>query len=254
MTTELEAAIARLKYVARDEEIPAGSAAGAKLSEDVAAVLAALSSPPANDVREALDADVKALLGRLWAAADNAGVSREAVEFEWPECHKPKCQSSHGLPDVAMSYMKRAIMAEIEAELCYRVTSRPDDRAPETDTPERAAAFHLAILLRNHNVRDEGTFIRAAERIVEAYPELVPVFSGREVRLRGTVTDAEVEAAARAYAGDEMSAAEWEWVKSQPHLVEPYLTGMRAALEAAQRARVAAENPTPTNHADGSMK
>lgn len=54
MSTELEAAVARLKYVSRDEEIPAGLAAGAKLSEDVAAVLAAMSSPPADDVREAL--------------------------------------------------------------------------------------------------------------------------------------------------------------------------------------------------------
>lgn len=188
MSAEVKALLERFDHL-RNSGVCSPTTRG--LLDDAQALLAALSSPPADDVREALDGEAKALMGRLWAAADNAGVSREAVEFEWPECHKPKCQSSHGLPDVAMSYMKRAIMAEIEAELRYRVTSRPDDRAPETDTPERAAAFHLAILLRNHNVRDEGTFIRAAERIVEAYPELVPVFSGREVRLRGTVTDAE---------------------------------------------------------------
>jgi hypothetical protein len=175
---------------------------------------------PTDDVREALD--VEALMGRLWAAADNAGVSREAVEFEWPECHKPKCQGTHGRPDVAMFYMKRAIMAEIESELRDRLTTRPD-HAPETDSPERAAALNLAILLRNHNVRDEGTFIRAAERIVEAYPELVSVLSGREVCPRGPVTDAEVDRAAYIF---------WDaMLRIQPR------EAMRAALEAAREAR-----------------
>jgi hypothetical protein len=42
-----------------------------------------------------------------------------------------------------------------------------------------------------------------------------------------------VDVAARAYSGDEMSAEEWEWVKTQPEIVQPYLDGMRAALEAA---------------------
>ena len=114
-----------------------------------------------------------------FAAADNAGVSREAVSFEWPECHKPKCQASHGSPDTAMLYMKLAIMAEIKRELQFRSTSRPDF-APEEDSPEDAAALNLAILLRNHNVHDEGTFIRAAERIVEAFPELVPALANRK--------------------------------------------------------------------------
>lgn len=122
--------------------------------------------------------EAKALMGRLWAAADNAGVSRESVEFEWPECHKPKCHARHGSPDTAMLYMKLAIMAEIDREVRYRLTSRPE-HAPDTDSPEQAAAFHLAILLRTHNVYDEGTFIRAAERIVEAYPELVPTLAAK---------------------------------------------------------------------------
>lgn len=123
------------------------------------------------------DGDVGALMGRLWAAADRAGVSREAVSFEWPECHKPRCQATHGSPDTAMVYMKLAIMAEIQRELRFRSTTRPD-AAPEEFSPEEAAAFHLAILLRTHNVRDEGTYIRAAERIVEAFPELVPALAG----------------------------------------------------------------------------
>nr|WP_278101182.1 hypothetical protein [Microbacterium proteolyticum] len=190
-----------------------------------------LSSPPADDVREAPDSDVKALMGRLWAAADNAGISREAVEFEWPECHKPKCQGSHGMPDVAMSYMKRAIMAEIEAELRYRTTTRPD-HAPDSDSPEQAAQLNLAILLSKHNVHDEGTFARAADRIIEAYPELVPVFSG-EVRLRGTVTeptDAQVDAAAHAIAKDDPE------YQNGTYGIEDYRKMARAALEAGRGA------------------
>ncbi len=50
MSAELQAAMRRLAYVARDEEIPAGLAAGANLSDDLAAVLAALSTPPADDM------------------------------------------------------------------------------------------------------------------------------------------------------------------------------------------------------------
>lgn len=187
-------------------------------------------NPPADDVREALGGDVKALMGRLWAAANNAGVSREAVEFEWPECHKPRCQGSHGLPDVAMSYMKRAIMAEIEKELRYRLTTRPD-HAPDTDSPEQAAALNLAILLGNHNVHEEGTFIRAAERIVEAYPELVPVLSGREVRPRGTVTDAE-RAAINGALIDGLTL--WVSAIEEDHARKALLDGIVSALGAAR--------------------
>lgn len=127
---------------------------------------------------ELSEAEVKSLVGRIWAAADNAGVSRAVVELEWPECHKPKCQARHGSPDTAMLYLKQAIVREIESELRHRVTSRPDDIAPESDADAQAAALHLAVLLRTHNVHDAGTFIRAAERMVEAFPELVPVFAG----------------------------------------------------------------------------
>ena len=206
----------------------------------------ALSAPPAEDVREALDGDVKALMGRLWAAADNAGVSRSAVEFEWPECHKPKCQVPHGRPDIAMSYMKRAIMAEIAAELRYRSTTRPD-RAPDENSPAQAAAFNLAILLRTHNVHDEGTFARAAERIVEAYPELIPVLSA-VVRPRGTVTDAEVGAAARALFEDPMVTGDgytWaEMVADDPSRADIWRAEARRILEAA--AGVVSAGPGPT--------
>lgn len=46
-------------------------------------------------------------------------------------------------------------------------------------------------------------------------------------------SDAQVIAAARAYVGDEMSDEEWEWVQTQPDVIQPYLDGMRAALRAA---------------------
>ena len=55
MNAALRDAIARLEYVARDEEIPAGLAVGAKLAEDVAALLAALSTQPAEDIRALVD-------------------------------------------------------------------------------------------------------------------------------------------------------------------------------------------------------
>ena len=47
------------------------------------------------------------------------------------------------------------------------------------------------------------------------------------------ITEQMVEAGARAYAGNVMSDDEWEWVKTQPEVVQPYLDGIRAALEAA---------------------
>lgn len=50
-------------------------------------------------------------------------------------------------------------------------------------------------------------------------------------------TDEQVEAAALAYAAGEMSDEEWEWVKTQPEVIQPYLDGMRAALKAAMEVK-----------------
>jgi hypothetical protein len=47
------------------------------------------------------------------------------------------------------------------------------------------------------------------------------------------ITEDMVERAAFAYAGDEMTAEEWAWVKTQDDVMRPYLDGMRSALEAA---------------------
>lgn len=53
-------------------------------------------------------------------------------------------------------------------------------------------------------------------------------------RRQGEVTDREIDAAARAYAGDELSDEEWAFLETQPEIFQPYLDGMRAALEAAK--------------------
>lgn len=117
-----------------------------------------------------------ALIRRIVAAVDAAGVSREAVEFEWPECHKPKCQHRHGDPDAAMGHMKHQIIEAVKDELGYEKTTRPDLFNPE-DSPEETAAFNLAVLLHRYRVAKTGTFAKAARLIVDAYPEIVPALS-----------------------------------------------------------------------------
>ncbi|WP_424448866.1 hypothetical protein [Microbacterium arborescens] len=56
-------------------------------------------------------------------------------------------------------------------------------------------------------------------------------------RGRGPITDELIKVAARAYADDEFSDGEWEWLQTQPEVLGPYLDGMRAALEAYEAAR-----------------
>lgn len=119
----------------------------------------------------------EALIDRIIAAVDGAGVSREAVEFEWPECHKPKCQHRHGSPDVAMGHMKHQIIEAVKLELQYETTTRPDVSV-DGDTPEQAAAFTLGVLLGRYRVAKTGTYARAARLIVDAYPGIVPVLAG----------------------------------------------------------------------------
>lgn len=111
---------------------------------------------------------------RIRAAALTATVSRSAVDFEWPECHAKKCQHRHGSADQALSIMAHAITEAIDNELRFETTTRPDVADPE-DTPEEAAVLALAVLLRTYNVRDAGTYARAARLIVDAYPALIDV-------------------------------------------------------------------------------
>lgn len=114
----------------------------------------------------------EALHRRILAAAWSAGVRRSTVEFDWPECHKPKCRHHHGEIDAAFGHMRSAIVTAIENEMRYRATTRPEFSVPG-DSPEETAALNLAILLKTYNVHDAGTYINAARLLVDAHPELV---------------------------------------------------------------------------------
>lgn len=119
----------------------------------------------------------EALMDRIIAAVDEAGVSRAAVEGEWPECHKPRCQGHHGSPDVAMSYMKHQIIEAVKLELRYEATTRPDV-SRTGDTPEQTAAFTLGVLLHQYRPDVTGTYAKTAQLIVDAYPGIVPALAG----------------------------------------------------------------------------
>lgn len=115
----------------------------------------------------------EALIRRIEASVSNAAARRSAVEFDWPECHKPKCQHRHGNVDSAFTTMKSQIIEAVRSELQFEMTTRPDI-AEDGDTPEQTAVYTLAILLSRYNVRETGTFVKAAQLIIDAYPTLIP--------------------------------------------------------------------------------
>jgi hypothetical protein len=121
----------------------------------------------------------EALIRRIEAAISAANVSRSAVEFDWPECHKAKCQGRHGSVDSAFGTMKHRIMAAVRSELMHEMTTRPDIAFPE-DSEEQVAVDTLAILLKRYNVHDAGTFVKAAQLIIDAYPALIPALGETE--------------------------------------------------------------------------
>ncbi|WIA95827.1 hypothetical protein [Curtobacterium sp. MCBA15_004] len=108
-------------------------------------------------------------LRRIDAAIDSAGVSRAEVFLALPECHKRKCQSSHPNGDEVFGLLKRQIREAIHAELQYRTTTRPD--LGIDDEPD-AAVLTLAHLMSTYNVHEAGTYVRAAQLLVEAYPAI----------------------------------------------------------------------------------
>jgi hypothetical protein len=122
----------------------------------------------------------EALIRRIEAAISAAGVSRSAVEFDWPECHKAKCSGRHGNVDSAFTTMKIQIMRAVRSELEHELTTKPDISEPE-DTPEQVAVGNLAILLSRYKVRDAGTFVKAAQLIIDAYPAIIPALTEVEV-------------------------------------------------------------------------
>lgn len=120
------------------------------------------------------------LIRRIEAAVSHATVSRSAVEFDWPECHKPRCSSRHGNVDAAFTTMKIQVMRAVRAELEHELTTRPDIAEPG-DTQEQKAVYTLATLLNRYNVHDAGTFVKAAQLIIDAYPDLIPALGESEV-------------------------------------------------------------------------
>lgn len=121
----------------------------------------------------------EALIRRIEAAVSAASVSRSAVEFDWPDCHRKGCQGRHGDVDAAFSTMKIQVMRAVRSELMHEVTTRPDI-VESGDTSEQTAVYTLATLLHRYNVHDAGTFVKAAQLIVDAYPALVSALGEME--------------------------------------------------------------------------
>jgi hypothetical protein len=115
-------------------------------------------------------------LSRVLQAVHDTSVSREAVEFEWPECHKPRCQGSHGSPDRAMGIVLHKVSENITNEMLYRLTTRADVAEADAD-PDEQAAQNFAVLLTRYTPEKHNTYIQAARALMEAYPALVDVFA-----------------------------------------------------------------------------
>lgn len=118
----------------------------------------------------------EALQRRIRAAAHAASVNRFEVEFDWPECHKPRCPHQHGEPERALGLMQHAVIESIERELRFETVTRPD-RSCDGDSPEDTAVYTLASLLNTYNVHHAGTFVKAARLLLDAYPSLVPALA-----------------------------------------------------------------------------
>lgn len=112
------------------------------------------------------------LVRRIGAAVADAAVSRAAVDFDWPECHRKKCPHLHGNIDSAFTSMKLQIIESVRSELLAEATTRPDMDC-YGDTREQVAVYTMAHLLNTYNVHHAGTFVKAAQLMVDAYPALV---------------------------------------------------------------------------------
>jgi len=104
-----------------------------------------------------------------------------------------------------------------------------------TPTGDEREAHRRVIDLWFANWRDIGKVSPALEVANDSLEGMVSdaLDAGFHRTVRGEPTGEQVEAACLAYAEGEMSVEEWEWVKTQPEVVQPYLDGMRAALRAA---------------------
>jgi hypothetical protein len=111
-----------------------------------------------------------------------------------------------------------------------------DYTEPTDDEREALARIMHADDVKHRRAHDDYDFWLANEELSGCYYDNAAAVLAAGFRRQGPVTDAQVEAAALAYAGDDMSPEEWEWVKTRPEVVQPFLDGMRAALEAARDA------------------
>lgn len=116
---------------------------------------------------------------RIEAAISTATVRRSDVEFDWPECHAKRCAGRHGSVDAAFGTMKSQVMSAVRSELMHEMTTRPDIAEPG-DAQEQNAVYTLATLMNRYNVHDAGTFVKAAQLMVDAYPALSEVFGELE--------------------------------------------------------------------------
>lgn len=116
-----------------------------------------------------------AIAERVISAIYAAGVHRAVINEVWPECHRAKCQHRHPTPDEAFSMMKHQIAEMIKLELGYRRVSRPEFDGSDYTATEQAE-ITLGVLMDTYFTKS-GRFIRAAEMILEAYPEMVAVLT-----------------------------------------------------------------------------
>lgn len=112
------------------------------------------------------------LIRRIVAAVDHSAARRSLIEEDWPECHRKGCQHRHGNVDAAFGNMKARIIEDVQNELRFEATTRPDVFQDE-GTPEQAAVYTLAILMSTYNVHKTSTFVNAARLMVDAYPTLI---------------------------------------------------------------------------------
>lgn len=113
---------------------------------------------------------------RIEVAIETATARRSIIEFDWPECHRQKCAATHGDVDIAFHEMKTAIINAVRAELAYEATTRPDVSI-YTGTKREAAELTMATLLHAYRANKTSTYMRAANLMIDAYPELIQVFA-----------------------------------------------------------------------------
>lgn len=114
----------------------------------------------------------EALIRRVVAAVEHSASRRSLIEEDWPECHRKGCQGRHGNADAAFGNMKARIIEDVQNELRYEMTTRPNVFQDEA-TREQRAIYTLALLMSTYSVNRTSTFVKAAHLMVDAYPKLI---------------------------------------------------------------------------------